>query len=185
MANTADPAVNEAALENGARAAGRRLVLLAGLAVLPLAPGCGFKLRGSAQLPFRRLHSGFARNSAIGAELRSLIRVSSDTVVVDRIEEADARLEVMLERREREIVAFTSTGRPREYQLRLRVRVRLLDAKGIEWMPPNELLLRREITSSDIEVVNRAQEEELLFREMESDFVQQLLRRLSALKPRE
>ena len=30
----------------------------------------------------------------------------------------------------------------------------------------------------------RQQEEELLFREMESDFVQQLLRRLSALKPR-
>jgi LPS-assembly lipoprotein len=51
-------------------------------------------------------------------------------------------------------------------------------------MPATELVLRREITSSDIEVVNRAQEEELLFREMESDFVQQLLRRLSALKPR-
>ena len=62
--------------------------------------------------------------------------------------------------------------------------VRVTDAKGLEWMPATELVLRREITSSDIEVVNRAQEEELLFREMESDFVQQLLRRLSALKPR-
>ena len=134
-------------------------------------------------MPFRKLHSGFARSSAIGSELRSLIRVSSDTVVVERIEEADARLEVLLERREREIVAFTSTGRPREYQLRLRVRVRLLDARGRQWMAPTEMMLRRDITSSDIEVVNRAQEEELLFREMESDYVQQLLRRLSALKP--
>ncbi len=160
----------------------RRLAL--GLIIAtPLAGGCGFKLRGDVQMPFRRLYSGFARNSAIGAELRSLIRVSRDTIIVDKVEEADARLELLLERREREIVAFTSTGRPREYQLRLRVRVRLLDARGVEWMPPSEILLRREITSSDIEVVNRAQEEELLYREMESDYVQQLLRRLAALKP--
>lgn len=144
---------------------------------------CGFQLRGNAQMPFRKLYSGFARGSAIGAELRSLIRVSSDTVIVDRIDEADAKLEVLFERREREIVAFTSTGRPREYQLRLRVSVRLVDARGLEWMPPNEMMLRRDITSSDIEVINRAQEEELLYREMESDYVQQLLRRLSALKP--
>jgi LPS-assembly lipoprotein len=170
-------------LVQGSPPTGRRALLAAGLASVCLA-GCGFQLRGSAPLPFRRLYSGFSRNSAIGAELRSLIRVSSDTVIVDRVDEADARLEVLSERREREIVGFTSTGRPREFQLRLRIRVRVTDAKGVEWMPPTELLLRREITSSDIEVVNRAQEEELLFREMESDFVQQLLRRLSALKPR-
>lgn len=161
-----------------------RRVLVAGSVALVGLAGCGFQLRGAAQLPFRKLYSGFARNSAIGSELRALIRVNSDTVIVDRVDEADARLEVLFERREREIVGFTSTGRPREYQLRLRIRVRVTDAKGMEWMPATELVLRREITSSDIEVVNRAQEEELLFREMESDFVQQLLRRLSALKPR-
>lgn len=165
-------------------ASAHRRVLVAGSVALAGLAGCGFQLRGAAQLPFRKLYSGFARNSAIGSELRALIRVNSDTVIVDRVDEADARLEVLFERREREIVGFTSTGRPREYQLRLRIRVRVTDAKGVEWMPATELVLRREITSSDIEVVNRAQEEELLFREMESDFVQQLLRRLSALKPR-
>lgn len=165
------------------QAARRRALMVAGAALAAL-EGCGFQLRGAAPLPFRRLYSGFARNSAIGSELRALIRVNSDTIIVERVDEADARLEVLLERREREIVGFTSTGRPREYQLRLRIRVRVTDAKGLEWMPATELVLRREITSSDIEVVNRAQEEELLFREMESDFVQQLLRRLSALKPR-
>lgn len=158
------------------------LVLLASLGPLT---GCGFQLRGQAPLPFRRLYSGFARNSAIGAELRSLIRVSSDTVVVDRIDDADARLEVLLERREREIIAFTSTGRPREFQLRLRVRFRLLDARGAEWLGPTELLLRREIISSDVDVVSKQQEEEMLHREMETDVVQQLLRRLAAVKPRQ
>jgi LPS-assembly lipoprotein len=168
----------------------RRTLVLGAVAALGLSgcgllAGCGFQLRGAAQLPFGKLYSGFPKGSAIGAELRSLIRVSSNTIVVERIEEADARLEVLSERREREIVAFTSTGRPREFQLRLRIRVRVTDAKGAEWMPPAELLLRREITSSDLEVVSRAQEEALLMREMESEFVNQLLRRLAALKPRD
>ena len=125
-------------------------------------------------------------HAAVAAEdLKDLLACNNISLIVERIEEADARLEVLWERREREIVAFTSTGRPREFQLRLRIRIRVTDAKGVEWMPPTELLLRREITSSDIEVVSRAQEEELLMREMESEFVNQLLRRLAALKPRD
>lgn len=178
------PVTGRRSLPAGKAVARARLRLVAALLAGSASAGCGFQMRGSAQLPFRRLYSGFSRGSAIGAELRSFIRVSSDTVIVDRVDDADAKLEVIFERREREIVAFTSTGRPREYQLRLRVRVRLLDARGIEWMPPTEMVLRRELTSSDIEVVNRAQEEELLYREMEADYVQQLLRRLALLKPK-
>jgi LPS-assembly lipoprotein len=82
------------------------------------------------------------------------------------------------------VVGFTSTGRPREYQLRLRLRFRVLDERGREWLEPTELLLRREITSSEIEMVTRQQEEEMLYREMQSDAVQLMLRRLMALKPR-
>jgi len=146
--------------------------------------GCGFRLRTSTQMPFRKLYSSFARNSAMGAEFRALLRNTGDTVIVDRPEDADAQLIVLQEAREREIVGFTSTGRPREYQLRFRLRFRVLDAKGREWLAPTELLLRREITSSDIEMVTRQQEEEMLYREMQSDAVQLMLRRLIALPPR-
>jgi LPS-assembly lipoprotein len=148
-----------------------------------IATGCGFRLRTSSQMPFRKLYSGFARNSAMGSEFR-VLRSSGDTVIVDRPEEADAQLVILQEAREREIVGFTSTGRPREYQLRLRLRFRVLDAKGQEWLAPTELLLRREITSSDIEMVTRQQEEEMLYREMQSDAVQLMLRRLIALPRR-
>jgi LPS-assembly lipoprotein len=162
--------------------------LLAWGLVLPasalVSAGCGFRLRTSSQMPFRKLYSSFARNSAMGSEFRALLRNTGDTVIVDRPEEADAQLIVLQEAREREIVGFTSTGRPREYQLRLRLRFRVLDAKGREWLAPTELLLRREITSSDIEMVTRQQEEEMLYREMQSDAVQLMLRRLIALPPR-
>jgi LPS-assembly lipoprotein len=163
----------------------RRRALVALIACAPalLASGCGFQLRRSAKLPFRTLYASFAPISAIGAEFRRLIRVAEDTELVDDPAKADARLEVLAEQREREVVAFSSTGRPREYQLRLRFRFRVVDAQQRELLPLTELVLTRDMTSSDIEVVAKQQEEELLYREMQSDLVQQLLRRLAAIKP--
>jgi len=158
--------------------------LLAGFASIgsaALLAGCGFQLRRSAALPFRTLYVGFAPTSAIGAEFRRRVRVAADTELVDDPKKAEARLEVLLEQREREIVAFSSTGRAREYQLRLRFQFRVVDAKGEVLLPPTELVLSRDITSSDVEIVSKQQEEELLYREMEGDLVQQLLRRLAAI----
>ena len=148
-----------------------------------LLAGCGFQLRRSAALPFRTLYAGFASTSAVGAEFQRRVRVAQDTELVDDPKKAEARLEVLREQREREIVAFSSTGRAREYQLRLRFGFRVVDAQGRELLPPTELLLTRDIASSDIEIVAKQQEEELLYREMQSDLVQQLLRRLAAIRP--
>ncbi len=160
----------------------RRRLLAAGLlGAASLLAGCGFRLRRSAALPFRTLHTGFAPTSAIGAEFRRLVRVAEDTELVDDPKKAEARLEVLREQREREVVAFSTTGRPREYQLRLRFGFRVVDAQSRELLPPTELVLSRDIVSTDIEVVAKQQEEELLFRDMQSDLVQQLLRRLAAI----
>ncbi len=160
----------------------RRRLLAAGLlGAASLLAGCGFRLRRSAALPFRTLYTGFAPTSAIGAEFRRLVRVAEDTELVDDPKKAEARLEVLREQREREVVAFSTTGRPREYQLRLRFGFRVVDAQSRELLPPTELVLSRDIVSTDIEVVAKQQEEELLFRDMQSDLVQQLRRRLAAI----
>jgi LPS-assembly lipoprotein len=159
----------------------RRLHAAGLLGAASLLAGCGFRLRRSAALPFRTLYTGFAPTSAIGAEFRRLVRVAEDTELVDDPKKAEARLEVLREQREREVVAFSTTGRPREYQLRLRFGFRVVDAQSRELLPPTELVLSRDIVSTDIEVVAKQQEEELLFRDMQSDLVQQLLRRLAAI----
>lgn len=146
--------------------------------------GCGFQLRRSAALPFRTLHAGFAPTSTIGAQFRTFVRMADGTELVDDPALAEARLEVLGEQRERDVVAFSSTGRAREYQLRLRFAFRVVDRNWQELLPRTELVLARDMTSSDIEIVSKQQEEELLFRDMESDLVQQLLRRLSAIPRR-
>lgn len=152
------------------------------LAALPVA-GCGFKLRGSAVLPFKTLHASFPPAAAsTGADFRRLLRSAGETTLVDRPDHADARLVVLSETREKEIIGFSSTGRPREYQIRLRFGFRLLGRGETELIPYTELLLRRDITTTDTQLVAKEQEEALLYRDMQADLVQQLLRRLSAVK---
>ncbi len=160
-----------------------RAVTAAAIAAAVAAPlsGCGFHLRRSADLPFRTLYTNFSPTSAIGAEFRRLVRVAENTRLVDDPKEADARLEVLSERREKEVVGYSSTGRPREYQLRLRFTFRVVARDSTVLLPPTEIVLHRDITSSDIEQVAKQQEEELLYKEMQSDLVQQLLRRLAAI----
>ena len=146
------------------------------------AAGCGFELRRSSGLPFRTLYASFPVSSAIGGDFRRQVRISGETEILERPEGAEARLETITEAREKEIVGFSSTGRPREYQIRLRYIFRLTDAQGRELIAPTTLLLRREITTTDTQIVSKEQEEALLYREMQTDIVQQLLRRLAAVK---
>ncbi|MFA7666449.1 MAG: LPS assembly lipoprotein LptE [Burkholderiaceae bacterium] len=168
----------------GRLGAGRyRRRLLAGALAAAGLPACGFQLRRSAALPFRTLYAGFSPTSAIGAQFRTLVRMADDTELVDDPARAEARLEVLNEQRERDVIVFSATGRPREYQLRLRFTFRVLDAASRERLPRTELVLSRDMISTDIEIVAKQQEEELLFRDMESDLAQQLLRRLSAIPP--
>lgn len=147
-----------------------------------LATGCGFQLRESAGLPFKTLYASFPPNSPVGAGFRRMLRVSGDTRLVDTPAEAEAHLEVLTELREKEITGFSISGRPREYQIRLRFAFRLVDQKQLELIPATTLLLRREITTTDTQIVAKEQEEAQLYREMQDDCVQQLLRRLAAVK---
>ena len=71
----------------------------------------------------------------------------------------------------------------REFQLIYRVSYRVHDGKGREFIPPGDVVLRRDITYNDSQVLAKEQEEILLVRDMQSDAVQQLLRRLSVARP--
>ena len=51
-------------------------------------------------------------------------------------------------------------------------------------MLPSQVEVYRDLTYADSDVLAKTQEEELLWRDMESDLVQQLMRRLAAAKPK-
>ncbi len=165
-----------------ARTRRRALALAAAGAALGGLSACGFQLRRSAALPFATLHTSFAATSGIGAELRRRVRAADGTRLVDDPSMAEARVEVIGEEREKEVVGFSATGKPREYQLRLRFAFRLVDRDARQLIAPTTIVLHRDLTSTEAELVSRQQEEEILYREMEADLVQQLLRRLAAVR---
>ncbi len=159
----------------------RRRWLLA-LASAPLA-ACGFKLRGSQTLPIEKLYLALPVNSSIGAEMARLLRSSTNAQVVSDRKDAQAVFELLAESREREVVAINAQGRATEYQLRLRVRFRVTDKNAGELLGPTDLIARRDITFNESDLLAKESEESLLYRDMQSDLVRQMVSRLAAVRP--
>lgn len=152
---------------------------------LALLSACGFHLRGSngeANLPFKTMQLGFAETSTLGAELRRNIRANGTEVVTDPAR-AEAILEVVNETRDKVVLSLNSQGRIREYTLLYKFVFRVRDNKGQVLLPPTEIVLKRDISFNESQALAKEAEEGLLYRDMQSDLVQQILRRLVALKP--
>jgi LPS-assembly lipoprotein len=156
----------------------RALVLVLALALA----GCGFRIRGTADLPFQSLYVPGA-NTGIGLDLKRNIEAGTGAKVVDNPAAAQAVMVFTEEAREKEILSLTSTGRVREFQLRYRVGFRVHDGKGTDYVPSNVIQLTRDVTYNDAEILAKEQEEQLLFRDMQADMVQQILRRLAGANP--
>jgi LPS-assembly lipoprotein len=155
------------------------------MVVLALTLGaCGFHLRGSATVPFQTLYIPNPK-SGIALDLKRNIEAGTNAKVVDDPKAADAILELTGESREKIILSLTGTGRVSEFRLRYRVSYRVHDGKGGDYVPTSVVQLQRDVTYSDSEILAKEAEEQLLFRDMQSDLVQQVLRRLSgAEKPK-
>ena len=76
---------------------------------------------------------------------------------------------------------MNTQGRIREYSLVYRLRFRVNGAGGKELIPPTELALKRDISFNESQAIAKEKEEDMLYRDMQSDAVQQILRRLAAL----
>jgi len=160
---------------------GRRtlFVLLAGFAL----GACGFALRGTQQLPFATIALNFPPNSPLGTELARNIRTGTTTQIVSDPAKAQATFDLIGEFRDRQVLTLNAQGRAIEYSLRDRLRFRLRDAQGREVIEPTELLAQRDISFNDSQRLSKESEETLLYRDMQTDLVQQLLRRIAAAKP--
>ncbi|HMV93376.1 MULTISPECIES: LPS assembly lipoprotein LptE [Thauera] len=147
-----------------------------------LLSGCGFRLRGPQALDFATVHISVPEQSEFGAQLRRLVATTGTTRVEEDAAKAEARLQILSNDRGREILSLTGAGKVREYQLVQSLRFQLLDRAGKALIPPTSLTARREYTFDDSQVLGKEQEEALLYRDMQNDLVQQLMRRLAAAR---
>ncbi len=158
------------------------VALFRAAALALLLSSCGFQLRGAAALPFETLYIPDS-SSGIALDLKRNIQSGTRTVVVGDPKQAEAALQFVHETREKHILSLAATGRVREYQLRYSVGFRVHDGKGGEFLPVSTVQLTRDISFNDSEVLARETEEALLFRDMQFDMVQQIMRRIAASQP--
>jgi LPS-assembly lipoprotein len=151
------------------------------LALALLLAACGFHLRGQQQLPFNTLYVPGGTGLSLDLK-RNLSAQAKSTQLVDDPKQAEAVLAFTSESREKVILSFDTAGRVREYQLRYTVGFRLTDAKGLVYIPTNEVRLTRDISFNDAQVLAKEAEEAQLYRDMQSDMVQQILHRIAAAK---
>ncbi len=154
------------------------------LVVLALAlASCGFRLRGSADVPFDTLYVPEA-HSGLGLDIKRNLEAGTNARVVNDPTKAQAVLQINNESRGREILTLTGAGSVREFTLRYQISFRVHDGKGGEYVPTSVITLVREMTFQDTQILAKEAEEQLLFRDMQHQAVQQILRRLAgARKP--
>ena len=145
-----------------------------------LTAACGFQLRGQASLPFETLYVSLPEASLLATDLKRNIIAGTHTKLVNNAAQAQAIFELVSEEQQKSILSFDTTGRVREFQLRYRVGFRVHDARGRDYLPHSEITLTRDISFNDAQVLSKESEEQLLYRDMQSDMVQQILRRLAA-----
>jgi LPS-assembly lipoprotein len=160
---------------------GARVVMaVAGSVVLA---GCGFKLRSSQNFAFQTIAVTPEIGGAVAAEL---VRYLGDAIrpVAPRTGEQPPQVivDILQELREKTVVGVNASGQVREFQLRIKLKFRMRTPKGVELIAPTEIVQQRDISFNESAVLAKEAEEALLYRDMQSDIVQQLLRRLAAVK---
>lgn len=169
------------------RRSGWRLLLLGLAAWLALGlAGCGFQLRQTTDFAFKSVYLAAPANSPLAVELKRHLASSQVVLSTDATQQAQAPAEVILdileEQRNKSVVGVSPTGQVREFQLRLNLKFRLRTPQGKELIPETELVQQRALSFDEAFVLAKEAEEAMLYRNMQSDMAQQILRRMAAVK---
>ena len=165
----------------------RRVLWLvaAGLTAVGLA-GCGFALRKAPTFAFQTIRLQGNEGTAVARELREALQANGLQVLTSTTtpttQPAQVVLTVVTDQRERAVVGQTAAGQVRELQLRTRFVFRLRTANEKTLIDDTELLLERDISFTETAVLSKDAEEAMLYRDMQGDIVQQVLRQLAAVK---
>jgi LPS-assembly lipoprotein len=121
-------------------------------------------------------------NSPFVNELRRNL-VANKVTLASGAEPSDVVLNIVSENTEKQVLSLGSDGRVNEYRLIYRVSLRAYNQQQQEWIPSEDMSLRRDFSYDDTQILAKEAEETLLYQSMRTDMVQQIVRRLSRAKP--
>ena len=177
------PLLRTSPAPHGRRRAAQWLWAAAALAGLTVRSGGGFALRTAQPLPFQTIAVTPERGAGVAGELSRYLGGSLRPVAPPQGGAVpEVILDILQETRQKVIVGVTTSGQVREYELRLKVLFRLRSSKGAELIAPATIEQVTSISFNESAVLAKEAEEALLYRDMQSDIVQQLLRRLAKVR---
>jgi LPS-assembly lipoprotein len=154
---------------------------LLAFSALPIA-GCGFRLRQTPVFEFKTIRLDMP-TTALQKQLARDLRAMKQVTIVTDPTKAEVTLVSSGEQRDRAVLSLTATGEAREYQLLLRFSFRVTGASGEDLVPQTEILRRINQSYSDTDALSKGTEAEILYKNMQDDVVQQVMRRLVRVKP--
>lgn len=161
-------------------------VQLLGVCLLLLASflttSCGFHLRGVSHFSFQSIYVAGLENTPWGVAVRRALKNQPNIQVVSDSKEAQVILSLLSERPEKRILSLTVQGLVREYTLYQYVTFEINKQTGQALLAPTTLEAERVISYNENAVLSKAAEESMLYKDMQGDLVQQIVRRLAALK---
>jgi LPS-assembly lipoprotein len=141
--------------------------------------GCGFQLRGNPAVGLKTL---YVPGGGVAQEIRRTL-VAGPTRVVNTPAGAEAMLRIITEARDKTVHTITGTGRVYEFELRLGVRFELVvPGREIPVIAPTEIVARRLITYSEAAPTAKEAEELLLFKDMQAELADRILRQVAVAR---
>ena len=140
---------------------------------------CGFHLRQPSPIAFKTVQ--IKGNTQINTALKKAL-IEQGIKIVTEAEEAELQLDLLKEESEQRILSLSGTGVVREYELYYRIQYRTKLASEATWTLPLIMEGRRDCTYNDANLLAKQAEQKLLSDSMQTDVLNGIMRRLSALK---
>ena len=142
---------------------------------------CGFRLRGSVDLP-KSMATVYIEGVAEYSESALAIRnsfISAGSQVVKEQKAALTRLVITQDTFDRRVLSVDARGQPNEYELKYQLGFKVLDSGGVELLPQQTISKLRAYQFDPNNVLTKGDEEARIKKEMLRANVAQLMRRIS------
>ncbi len=147
--------------------------------MLLILSACGFQLRGQLDLPdsMKYVYIDGDASVVFTRHLRQALE-RTGAQLVENIDAATAVLAIQHEQQQRNVISVSEAARVREYESFYSLGFSLRETSGKQILEPQILELRRDFSFLESEVLAKEREEARLVRDMQSEAVQVILRKI-------
>ncbi|MEZ5543022.1 MAG: hypothetical protein R3F42_13415 [Pseudomonadota bacterium] len=152
------------------------------LLVAVLLAGCGFHLRGSADLPpaMAVTHiQGIRPFGTLADDFSAALRLRG-VKVTDRAHLATALLQIIEDRTDKDVLSVDIHGNVLEYELRQTIRFAVTAADGTTVVPEQSVALSRDYIFSSTDVLGKQREEQVVRATLQENLVGMAMLRIAA-----